>query len=447
MNGSVWSGQTGLPVLTRTTHVSLDLLPQLEEYASQEESVYDHSTYIPSVGELSSTVVIPHQARENYEPASLLDGRQPKTVSEDNLTDAGHYEHSPSTRHPGSHNPLAIVADIQGEDAITKKRQPFPPLEAIDPCDLDTGKVYNNPVYDMERKRGVTQLSRSSPISMLRRSQKARIKATYSSSKVKDNTDKPPSKILPISEGNKVECTKVVHTERSSPLAMLCGKKKVRATLSMPPTLSPGVEEEQYVSTALENFRDSRHLALPTVRQKRPYNVTRASARTYSEMKVNSHKTCQIPSSQSFMDYSHVMAGSLFEHSTTNDSAIDLPRYQLSLSPTPPSSHDGPSITLEGHEEPIDISYTGHTVDKPASSTHVPVSTPSINSTKLPILNSKPPSDISVKQSVKELRQQFESVSSCSPASPISFSSHPHSTDGALGSSQESMVELVVTDI
>jgi len=68
----------------------MDILPQLEEEeflsTIQEDSVADHSTYIPSVGELSSSVVIPHQARENYHGTPKLNPKQ-LTSSAHNLCD------------------------------------------------------------------------------------------------------------------------------------------------------------------------------------------------------------------------------------------------------------------------------------------------------------------------------------------------------------------------
>ena len=511
MNGSLWSAHTRQPVLTHTTHISLDLLPQLEEveYLStiQEESMYDHSTYIPSAGELSSTVVIPHQARENYEGTPKLDHKHPKTSSEHNLTDIALYEHPPFEKHTGSHNPLAIIADIQGESAVTepcRKQKRFPPLEAIDAHGLETGKVYDNPVYEKkfdsckEKEKDATKLSLPFQLSILRTSQ---LKANHSSSMEHDSTTNVTQHTLEGEKSRLAPTKKPVEITRSSPLAFLKGskkKQKLRATHTLPPTLDPNsTEGEESVITSVDEdgdldvVIDTRHLAPPVTsgRQLTEY-ATRASARTYNEMKRNLNPRLPsrpISSSRSFVDSpltinassSMINDTSVHVHvSATHDSAIGLsPRYQVSLSPIHPPPHTHPATTSQSSSntytptatispsQPPPPSLRDQTLPSTNMTSSFAATPPSIAVSSQPSqsLNKQTPSPTQTrsKYSVKELRQRFESITSTPPTSPtcatstspashpssypIPTSTHYHCTDTDSG--RESMVELVITDI
>ena len=483
MNGSA---KTGLPALTHTTAVSLDLLHQLEEgellsTIPEESSMCDHSTYIPSVGELSSTVVIPHQARENYGSGTpKLDQKHPMTSSEHNLTDVGAYDRSPVEKHPGSHNPLAIIADIQGESAVTEQRRlqkRFPPLEAIDPLDLETGRVYNNPVYIMEKEKGEhspIRMSRSSPPSLLRTSLKA-------PSLVHDSVTEPAQHRQKPSTGERSRLAptkKPVETTRSSPLAFLRGSKKkqrLRTANTLPPTLDPNsTDGEEPVITSIDDLDNVVEAAPGTSRQKHP---ARASARTYNEMKQKLKQkppSRPISSSYSFMD--SPLTASTSARDETHDSAIGLaPRYQLSLSPIPPplpatspnsltssSNFSIPTVTIST-SQPLPLSpkepFLPSTNTVSSSTPHpsvVPSQQPSQSPKKHTPSHNQP--FVQSKSTVKELRERFESMStpptSPTPPSPNFQSSSPlhtstqhHCMDTELDSGRESMVELAITDI
>ena len=486
MNGSA---KTGLPVRTHTTAVSLDLLHQLEEgellsTIPEESSMCDHSTYIPSAGELSSTVVIPHQARENYGSGTpKLDQKRPMTSSEHNLTDLGAYDRSPVEKHPGSHNPLAIIADIQGESAVTEQRRSqkrFPPLEAIDPLDLETGRVYNNPVYIMEKEKGEhspIRMSRSSPLSLLRTS----LKAKHSPSLVHDSVTEPAQHTPKPSTGERSRLAptkKPVETTRSSPLAFLRGSKKkqrLRAANTMPPTLDPDGEEP--VITSIDDLDNVVEAVPGTSKQKHP---TRASARTYDEMKQKLKQkppSRPISSSHSFMDSPLTASTSARDEALhTHDSAIGLaPRYQLSLSPIPPPlpatspnsltsscSFSIPTVTIST-SQPLPLSpkepFLPSTNTVSFSTPHpsvIPSQQPSQSPKKHTPSHNQP--FVQSKSTVKELRERFESMStpptSPTPPSPNFQSSSPlhsstqhHCMDTELDSGRESMVELAITDI
>ena len=497
MNGSLWSANTRLPVLTHTTAVSTELLSQLEEgevlsTIPEESSMCDHSTYIPSVGELSSTVVIPHQARENYGSGTpKLDQKRPMTSSEHNLADPGAYDRSPVEKHAGSHNPLAIIADIQGESAVTEQRRlqkRFPPLEAIDPLDLETGRVYNNPVYVMEkekREHNPIRMSRSSPFSLLRTSLKTKHSHSLGLDSVTEHTPKSST-----GERSRLAPTKKpVETTRSSPLAFLRGSKKkqrLRATNTLPPTFDPNsTEGEEPVVTSIDEIDDldvvvdARHEAVPgTSRQKHP---TRASARTYNEMKQKLNQKPPprpISSSHSFMDSPLTASTSARDEPLhTHDSAIGLaPRYQLSLSPIPPplpanlttspnspTSSSAPTVTMSTSQplppspkEPL-LSSTNKVSTLTPHFSVVPSQQPSQSPKKH--APSHDQSFFQSKSSVKELRERFESMSTppTSPtppsphlfqsSSPLHTSTQHHCMDIELDSGRESMVELAITDI
>lgn len=492
MSGSLWSGQAGQPVLTNTTHLSLDLLHQLEEgdYLSciQEESINDHSTFIPSVGELSSTAVIPHQAREGYmTDTPEIEHSPPRHSSEHNLTDLQHTETTPSDKHAaGSHNPLAIVADLEGESAITEQRRArnhFPPLETLDPQDPTTGKVYNNPVYEMEkrkREKEPLRLSQSSPLASLRSSKKERIKATNSLSTHNDYKARQSQEQASAESSRPVLTKRPVSIARSSPLSLLrlSKKQKLKSRYTAPPALDPEEGQVTHIDGSnLDAVVDSGHLAaVPAASrggQKYANNATRASARTYNEMIRMSNSQLpsrHISSSPSFVD-SPITSGKKDESlhtSLSQDSALMLaPRYQLSLSPTlspvPTKTSPTPSPKCSPLSSPNML---------PKTPTLLSGTTTSVSTNPVIITPPLPPSirgslsshntqlhSPSKGSSVKELRKRFESLSSTPPTSPTSvsspspasYSSHltarHHYTDTDLDSGRESMIELIVTDI
>lgn len=451
---------TGLPVLANTTHISLDLLPQLdeEEFLStiQEESIGDHSTYIPSVGELSSTVVIPHQAQETYERTPKLGRKQAKVSSEHNLTDI---TPSPVQKHPGSSNPLATVVDIQGESVVTQQKpRRFPPLEAIDAEELDAGKIYNNPVYEMEKKKRDTmketvKLSLSSPLPK----EEAKLKGTghgsTSDASAKDSTG---------GKNGLAPTKQPVEITRSSPFSFFGGskkKRKLRATLH---SNSDNI-------TSVDNVTNEMHLT-PPINSRQHLEKTRFSARTYNEMKCKSNvrqPSRPLSSSHSFRESSLTTLSSglaneelVCTHTPAHDSAIGLsPKYQISLSTIPVPSTTSTVTSLQPTTSCYSSADSASTLQMLLPST-LPAHSSGAESSQSPIEQFPPhtQSGTTSKGRVKEFCQRFESISSTPPTSPtpppISPTSYPssprltsthHCTD--IDSGRESMVELVITDI
>lgn len=462
---------TGLPVLTHPTHISLDLLPHLdeEEFLStlQEESICDHSTYIPSVGELSSTVVIPQQARETYERTPKLGSKQPKVSSEHNLTDITTFESSPVEKHPGSRNPLATVVDIQGESVVRQQKpKRFPPLEAIDAEELDAGKIYNNPVYEMEKKKRekedamkeTVKLSLSSPLLK----EEAKLKGTGHGS-----TSNASSKDSTGGKNGLAPTKKPVEATRSSPFSFFGGskkKRKLRATLDSNSDNTTSVDNEMHLT--------------PPINSKQHLEKIRSSARTYNEMKCKSNirqPSRPLSSSHSFRESSITTLSSglaseelVCAQTSAHDSAIGLsPKYQISLSgpvPSPTST----VTSLQPTTSPYSTDDSASTLQMllPSTNLTLPAHSSGAESPQSPMSPTKqfPPhtqSDIpstTSKGRVKEFCQRFESISSTPPTSPtpppISPTSYPssprltsthHCTD--IDSGRESMVELVITDI
>ena len=366
-NGSLWSNETGQPVLTRTTactHLSMDLLPELEEdYLStiQEDSVANHSTYIPSVGELSSSVVIPHQARENYRGTPKLPTKQMMS-SAHNLTDSGPHDQVDADHATGTHNPLAIIADIHGEEAVLeqqKTKKLFPPLEAVDVNALDVGKIFHNPVYEIERIR-----------------------------KERESGSKKASLHQNSSYRNSFEALlsrkKTLGSLRSSPLSEpQGGKKALQASVSLGPaitTMSSG--HQQYSNSSMgevdqlmrEVEAEADSLAPPMVsRRAGGEPAIRASAKTYKEMKRNLNpcpKSRPISLSRSFMDDPEVGA----------TSPVGLKESHSSWQPLsllPPVSHTGEDF----QPQPVPASPTllspssqlNYTNTHPRETSHIPL--------------------------------------------------------------------------
>ena len=114
---SLWSRATsGLPVLTRTTgQTRVSLQGELEViqevdylYSPNESTIDEHSTFIPSVGELASSVIIPHQKRDkNSSETDLNRHHLRQTASLDNLGDGLLSDFGISDNHqPGVLNPI-----------------------------------------------------------------------------------------------------------------------------------------------------------------------------------------------------------------------------------------------------------------------------------------------------------------------------------------------------
>ena len=158
--GSLWSrGSSGVPVLTRQTNISLPDLNRIHHdvYLStiQEVAVSDHSTYVPSAGELASTVIIPDQARDRHPSHSDSNThRNRRSVSFEDMGGTFLHDLGPTGNPPpGSHNLLAYVVDME-EDGVFVDSDRIRELGAAEAgTSLDMGKVYGNPVYEFEKAR------------------------------------------------------------------------------------------------------------------------------------------------------------------------------------------------------------------------------------------------------------------------------------------------------
>ena len=155
--GSIWSKATsGIPILTRTTTrtnislPSLDVIPE-DDFLStgMETSVAEHSTHIASAGELSSTVVIPHQGRDKHSSQLDLNSKL-QSASMQELTDAFLADLEPRPPPRGTRNPLALITEFQ-EGQITDRSMELGIMEAS--AGLQTGRVYSNPVYEIEKAK------------------------------------------------------------------------------------------------------------------------------------------------------------------------------------------------------------------------------------------------------------------------------------------------------
>ena len=391
----------------------------------------EHSTYIPSAGELSSTSVIPHQVRERCAPVTGFDSH-PRASSENNLTESELHEHPAAENIPGSHNPLAIIADIQGESAVTDLARPkkqFPPLEAINPHDVDAGKVYENPLYSGERRNEEKTLSRSTPVSMLRSSKKARLQAKYSRETGKEQkTNITKAKDTDGFSPNKMS----VQTARSFPLSFLSGSKnKSQLRTTLQPTAHYFSEVEERTVDDLDSVADSNNLYPPYTTQRQSHSFDRASARTYRDMKHHSKQTRPISSSQSFLGTpipAHTESGVKTEEDFTGEPAVSMaPRYQLSLSPIPPPTTLVPILppgSIASSESPMSISQPFHLEQAltpqifptPSVTTVTPAtSLLSQNMDSSPLQHN---TSSQLKCSVKELCQRYEFLSNTPPTSP-----------------------------
>ena len=454
-NGSLWSGGSSQPVLTRTTahtNISMDILPQLEEEellsTIQEDTVADHSTYIPSVGELSSSVVIPHQARENYHGTPRLNAKQ-FTSSAHNLTDGGMYGNVPGDPSAGSHNPLAIIADIQGEAAVREppKKKQFPPLEAIDAAVCDVGHVYHNPVYEMEKAK--------------KERGREGLRAKRNSSSDHGSYEIHPEK-------------KPLEVSRSSPLPAVKGskrqKQKLQASFTRPPALAQidhpgqaGVSLEDVDQLMREVVSDASDLTLPVSSGWRHGGpATRASARTYHEMKQNLNPRPQsrpISSSHSFMNAPQLDSRSFVvqeEHRSQRpiiQPPLDSPPHQLALSPTllpPPSPSETQRSTFSHTLSPTG-SHSSSAQAPPSPTRHTLPSTQAPRSPTRHTLSTQGPSSPS-RQSLSPTQGSpsptwhtqppvtlpAQASPRASPASPSTFTYPPPSTQAPPSPSRHS---------
>lgn len=128
----------------------LDVIPE-DDFLSTglETSMADHSTHIPSAGELSSTVVIPHQGRDRHPSQPDLNSKM-RSASMQDLTDAFFAEAEPRPPPRGTCNPLAFVADLQENGTIDRSAE-LGVMEAA--AGLQARRIYSNPVYEIEKAK------------------------------------------------------------------------------------------------------------------------------------------------------------------------------------------------------------------------------------------------------------------------------------------------------
>ena len=382
MNGSF---QRGKADITHTTHLSLDLLPQLDEDYSlgQDKPFHQHCTYIPSAGDLSSTVVIPH---DKCKTGTLVAGNcHLGALSDHVVAEVCVYEHPAVENNPGSHNPLAVVADTQGESAVTKYAKPqklFPPLEVIDPYELNAGKVYNNPTYTvMKDTSKLEMIPNSAPLSLLRSSQKV----TLTTCKPFARETNAKAQIF----------TSVQFPQRLQPTKIQLVKAKSipvvhKTTTHTLPLSTDSFEEE--VTTLTDGVMDSSRL--------------NSSDTEFSGTNSNHYPIEQVLESPGATE----KADDIDNDSTPNFT----PRYQLSVSPVSPLSLSASS------ELPYVPPYSGSKDSSDDVSTlNLPYS-PAAHSTELTHENSMSPTSTDdsgeVKCSVKDLRERFEILSSAPPS-------------------------------
>lgn len=383
MNGSVFSRRTGLPLLTHTTHISLDVLPQLEEesYLGHEEAVHEHSTYLPSTGELSSTVIIPHQAREHYvqdEQQEVTLKNQGRAWSENHLTDSGQHGQAAEPLNSGSLNPLAVVADIKGESVVTDLIQPkkhFPPLETVDPDDLNPGKVFENPLYDKKK----ASLSRTGQISMMETGKRYKLKAKYSMPR-----QNPTSTAKPFTQKMK-----------SYPLSFFRGSSKCN-TLE-----TDGTDRVTCIDDPLESTNPVTRFAM--------WKGTRASARTYNEVKRKETVPYRITASRSFVE-DLGSRGAAQEEGEISMAA----KYQLSVSPTLPSTIATSPIPSPTHLSPPSKSTS---LDTSTPLTTLPPSTQSTTGSR--IEHSTPPPVPTIMTTTKHVKYPTSVTASLQQQTPV----------------------------
>ena len=85
----------------------------------------EHSTHVPSAGELASSVIIPHQARDTHSSLTDLTFKKSKFKSSSlhDLVDGVSYmmELGPhKDSHNGVNNPLAVMTGIHGEEMMER---------------------------------------------------------------------------------------------------------------------------------------------------------------------------------------------------------------------------------------------------------------------------------------------------------------------------------------
>ncbi len=124
-NGSGDQRSRGVPVLTRTTAHKDVALPEYDRFNSgvflttiQEESTTDHAEFAPTAdGSPLPSSLPPHHGQDS---SHLGQHVKPRSRSVDQITHVDFlHELGPSgLPHAGSHNPLAYIADIEGERAV-----------------------------------------------------------------------------------------------------------------------------------------------------------------------------------------------------------------------------------------------------------------------------------------------------------------------------------------
>ena len=109
----------------------------------------EHSTHVASAGELSSTVIIPHQGRDRHSSQLELNSKMMHSASMQDITDA-FLADLPRPPPRGTRNPLALITEFQ-EDATADRGTELGFMEAS--AGLQAGRVYSNPVYELEKAK------------------------------------------------------------------------------------------------------------------------------------------------------------------------------------------------------------------------------------------------------------------------------------------------------
>ena len=299
----------------------------------------DHSTHIPSAGELSSTVVIPHQKRDRHPSQPDLNSKV-RSASMQDLTDAFFTDLDPHPPTRGTCNPLALIADLQVNGTIDRGAE----LGVIEgTAGLQARRIFSNPVYEIEKAK------REKEAQDERQDHTVPLNMTYPEAKRQatktESVNIPPSHISGSSPKQPLRATRTLpvgNVQKNAGDSSVLGISFDKLDVDYSDTKALGVPERLSIISREEDLETQVSVSVPTSSQ-----TTEVSAN--STVSVSARNTTVVHTQRTKTDLKSIV-------STGSEQTVKELRLRFESSP-PPSSP--PATTSAPYTSSSTVSTTG----------------------------------------------------------------------------------------
>ena len=224
----------------------------------------DHSTHIPSAGELSSTVVIPHQKRDRHPSQPDLNSKV-RSASMQDLTDAFFTDLEPHPPTRGTCNPLALIADLQVNGTIDRGAE-LGVMEGT--AGLQARRIFSNPVYEIEKAKQEKEAQDE------RQDHTVPLNMTYPEAKRQatktESVNIPPSHISGSSPKQPLRATRTLpvgNVQKNAGDSSVSGRSFDKLDVDYSDTKALGVPERLSIISQQEDFEAQVSVSVPTSSQ------------------------------------------------------------------------------------------------------------------------------------------------------------------------------------